>query len=251
MPIKVVSAFEKTRKSSVIEEVVNNAIATTAKNDRALTEAEIDFERQAEKLDILSFPRIHPRRGTIGFMVRGMDGGNHQAIEFLRCSLPPNASSLGSNKNIFNLILQFDNLDEASKGRVDALDHLCRKHHTTPIRFLEAVTNGIKQYHDLMATAVIAAEKPELAARVMNFAKDKKQMADRRLAAEMSGLVGQNPTIQVNTGKQVKVEQNVVLSFSDFAKEQDKLRHPKQLEAGDENTVDGEIVEELGVSRSE
>lgn len=241
--IKIIPAFEKPRQTKALEELTAQTLAITSKNDKPLTELEIDYERKAEKLNIVDFPRIHPRRATIAFMVRGMDGGNYQAIEFLRSSLHPHASSVGVNSKIFRIIAEFDHLDESSQLRVDCLDHLCRKNRVTVLAFIETMTSGIIQYHNLMTSAVVAAEKPELAAKIFAFAKDKKQSSDRRLAAEVAGLTSREPLVNVETGnKKTIVNNNVVLSFADFSRENDKLiRKPKEIEDG--NTVDGEIIE--------
>lgn len=230
-----------------IETLTRQTLALSKYNDRELDEVEIDYERKAEKLDIIKYPRVHPFKATIGFMVRNMQGRNIQAIEYVRASLPFNATN-GISNNLVNLITEFDLLDENSKSRVDCLDILCRKNRITIMRFLDALADGIMAFSNKMTMTIVAERKPELAEKIFEQAQleDKKHTQGKRLAAEVAGLVGKESAIVIDQSTTINKtennQNNVVLNFSDFVKQNDKeVRGKKLIEEKD--YIDAETVE--------
>jgi hypothetical protein len=232
-------------KKPDMEELTQQALAVTRLNDKELTELEIDYERKAEILTIEKFPRIHPMRATIGFMTRNAKGGNYQMIEYIRMALPANALSTGRN-NLADLITDFDNLDLASQQRIDCLDWLCRKNKVTIMRFIDALKDGIVAWFNNETAITIAQNKPDLAAKIFKDAlgEDKKSIVNKRLAAEIGGLSKSEPLVNIDQSQktQVNIQNNVVLSFSDFIKKNDK-----EIRGKEENKhfdVEAEIVNE-------
>lgn len=239
----------KVKKSDkeTISDLTRHYLATLNNNNKSLSETEESFERKAEKLPILRFPRIHPHKATIGFMIRNMEGGNVQAIEYIRMSLPANAANSGfaaGGSAIYQLVKEFDHLDINSQMRVDCLDWLCRRSNITPSRFLKVINDGILAFHDEMTKTIIAEKKPELADKILRDAisEDKKSTGNKRLAAEMSGVISNKPLVEIDQSQTRIVNDNrtQVLSFSEYTKRNDKeVRGEKLLEDG--NTINAEF----------
>lgn len=231
-----------------LEKLTQETLAITKKNDKELTEEERLAVKEAKDLNIQEYPLIRPMRATIGFMVRNMDGKNHQAIEFIRASLPINAATLGRNF-MFELVCEFDKLDENSQNRVDCLDWLSRKHKVGVVRFLQSMNDGITFFHNEMTKSIIASKKPELAEKIFKSAENEslKSAAHKTLAAKVAGLTDDKPLVQVDTGTKTTINNNsnqtVVLDFSSFVKENDKLIRGQNVEK-QVDYVDGEVVNE-------
>lgn len=229
-----------------LEKITQETLAITKKNDSDLTDDEKLIIKSAIKLNIQDYPIIFPLRATIGFMVRNMDGKNQQAIEFIRASLPANAPQLAKSY-IMRLVEDFDALDEDSRNRVDCLDWLCRKNKITPTRFLEAVTTGIVVFNNHMTTAIIASKKPDIASKIIASAENEslKSHHHKKLAAQMAGLIDDKPIVQIDTGDKTTnnnvTNNNVVLTFSDFVRQNDKNIRG-QIGEMEKDYVEGEII---------
>jgi hypothetical protein len=230
-----------------LEKVTQETLAITKKNNKELTEDEKLSIINAEKLNKEDFPIILPMRATIGFMVRNMDGKNQQAIEFIRAGLPTNAN--GNTNFLAALVHEFDRLDIDSQNRVDCLDWLSRKNRINPSRFLEALVEGITFSHNQMTRAIIASKKPDLAEKIFDSAEKEslKSAEHKKLAAKVAGLIDEKPLVNVDTGSKTTVnnntQNNVVLSFSDFVKGNDKLIRGANGRL-QKDYVEGEIVNE-------
>jgi hypothetical protein len=229
-----------------LEKVTQETLAIT-KNNKELSDEEKLTIINASKLNKEDFPIILPMRATIGFMVRNMDGKNQQAIEFIRAGLPTNANV---NTNFLAaLVSEFDNLDINSQNRVDCLDWLARKNRINPSRFLEALVDGITFSHNQMTRAIIASKKPDLAEKIFDSADKEslKSAEHKKLAAKVAGLIDDKPLVNVETGSKTtnnyNNQTNVVLSFSDFVKSNDKLIRGQNGEK-EKDYVEGEIVNE-------
>jgi hypothetical protein len=230
-----------------LEKVTQETLAITKKNNKELSDEEKLTIINASKLNKEDFPIILPMRATIGFMVRNMDGKNQQAIEFIRAGLPTNANV---NTNFLAaLVSEFDNLDINSQNRVDCLDWLARKNRINPSRFLEALVDGITFSHNQMTRAIIASKKPDLAEKIFDSADKEslKSAEHKKLAAKVAGLIDDKPLVNVETGSKTtnnyNNQTNVVLSFSDFVKSNDKLIRGQNGEK-EKDYVEGEIVNE-------
>lgn len=227
-----------------LAKVTQETIALSKKNDKELTEEEKLAVRNAEKLNVQNFPLIFPMRATIGFMIRNMDGRNQQAIEFIRAILPQTA---GHVSMLVHLVNDYDKLDEDSKNRVDCLDWLARRNKVTVQRFLDALAEGITWSYTNMTKVIIASKKPDLAEKIFKSAENEslKSSQHKKLAAQVAGLISDKPLVQVDTGDKSihhgDVNNTVVLSFSDYTKQNDKLiRGPNVVDRKD--YVDGEVV---------
>ena len=228
-----------------IEKLTQEYLTVSKYNDRDLSEEEIEHEKLAEQLHIVKYRRIHPRRATIGFMIRGMKGGTEQAVEFLRASLPPSAVA-GKASRLQLMIAEFDQLDEHSRLRVDCLDHLARKHGIIIMQLIAYIKDGILAFYNEMTSTVIAERKPELATKIFEFAAKEKHVADRRLAAEMSGLTSQAAQVVIDQSTKIDKSTTInspVLSFSDFVKKNDDEVRGKKLIGEGESYVDAEFEE--------
>lgn len=239
-------------KKSEAEEIQALTVQTQTAmrlSSKELKEEEKNIIRAAEKLPVSEYPIIYPLQGTIGFMTRNMEGGNTQAIEFVRASIPQVTLRTGNNF-LVDLVREFDKLDEASQNRIDCLDHLARKNGIGIARFIDAMADGVEFISKRMTTMVIAAKRPDLAAKILKSAENEslKSVAHKKLAANISGLEQkESPLVKVETGNKItnntQINQNVVLSFSDFQKEQDKLIRGANS-AEEKEFVDGELVNE-------
>lgn len=244
---------EKIEDKLQVETLLKEQFALMKNNDRALTTQDIEFENKAEILSIEKFRRIHPRKATIGYLVRGTEGRNYQAIEYARAALPSRPDENEILNDMVKLIEDFDNLDLASQNRVDCLDWLCRRYRITVLDFLAVIEVGISAFYrtqTIKASEIIAENKPDLINTIFQNAKEKKNLAERRLAAEIAGLTGTKDNLTVNVNQQKVVnnidnrEQKVVLSFSGFVRKNDKeVRGDRLLGAKSEEVIEGEIVE--------
>lgn len=233
-----------------LEKITQETLAITRKNSKELADEEKDTIRNAIKLNKEDFPIILPMRATIGFMVRNMDGKNQQAIEFIRAGLP--AISNGESF-LVNLVREFDKLDVDSQNRVDCLDWLSRKNRVNPSRFLEALVEGITFSHNQMTRAIIASKKPDLAEKIIGDAlkESKDKIANKSLAARVTGLEQDKPLVNVETGSKTinnnTTNNNVILSFADFVRDNDKLIRGQN---GEQKPYDaeGEIISDEGSS---
>jgi hypothetical protein len=227
-----------------LEKLTKETLAITKVNAKELSEEEKHSIREAEKLNVRDYPIIFPIRATIGFMTRNMDGKNHQAIEFVRSTFP---AQVPSKSYLMMLVDEFDSLDEHSQNRVDCLDILTRKHRITPMRFLDALTEGITVFHNYQTKAIIASKKPDLAEKILKSAENEslKSAEHKKLAAKIAGLIDEKPLVQVDTGSKTTVNSttnnNLVLSFTEFVKSNDKLIRGQVEEKKD--YIEGESVE--------
>lgn len=245
---KVNNLFKMSEKVSVADKVEVAKITTEAfnsirNNDKPLTEIEINYEREATTLNIHRFPRIHPRKATIGCLVRGLEGGNHQAIEYVRNSLPAydkhkGIKALSQDDDLKALIKEFDLYDEASQMRVDCLDWLCRRFEINIAKFLDKMQAGLLDFNDRIASIRISEQKPDLALKIINYAGKEKHVADRKLAAEITGLVKPQAQVNIDNSKSENTSNNIIVpSFNDFVREK-----AKELGEGKKDYIDGEVV---------
>lgn len=247
MKLQIIPA-KSTKDSQELEKLTEETLAISKKNDSALTDEEKENIKKADKLTVQEYPLIFPLRATIGHMVRNMDGKNHQAIEFIRASLPANAQ-VHSKNFMFDLVSEFDSLDEASQNRVDCLDHLSRRNKIGVQRFLAALAEGIEVNSKTMTKMLIAAKRPDLVGRIFDDAMTEKTKStqNKNLASKIAGVVESKPSVVVDqstnvTRVDIDARQQVV-SFADFQKNQDKQIRGKRIE-DEVIEVEGKVVNE-------
>lgn len=235
-----------TTESKELEKLKSEVVATRKTTAKELSEVEKNHIRAAEKLSVQEYPIIYPVMATIGYMVRDMEGGNHQAIEFIRAGLP--SSTLQTGKNfLYDLVLDFDKLDEDSKQRVDCLDWLARKNKIATNRFLDAIEKGIEEFSRRQTNIMVAAKRPDLAEKIFKDAisEGTKSTQNKSLASRIAGLVQPaKPQVVIDqSSKTVNVDARAqVVSFSDFQKRQDKMIRGRVEGEEEKDYVDAEEV---------
>lgn len=246
--MKIQAVPLKKTEAEEIQSLTKQTQTALQNSSRELSHEEKLIIQEAKALSVQEFPIIYPMQGTIGRMTRNLDGGNHQAIELIRAGIPTMSMKTGSN-NLLDLIIAFDKLDEASQNRIDCLDHLARKNRVAISRFLDAMTEGLDFISRRETAIIVANKRPDLARKILKSAQDEslKSVAHKKLAANMAGLeTGRESPVKIEIGDRTtnntQINQNVVLSFSEFSKMNNKLIRGKEEEKKD--FVEGEIINE-------
>lgn len=230
------------------KQVAPNTISL-ANNDRPLTEEEIDAEERAEKFSLKGFGRISPVPGTLGYLYRNLRGGNDAVIEHLR-----NASTTNKAKFISSFLIIWNNLDKFSRRRVDIFDILCNKYNIPRSKFWGIVQEGMFESNNALSQIALSGHKPEFVELLKKQMAKEKNAADRKLYAEIVGMITEKPLISVEDNSQhltVNNSQSPIPSFTrsmSRAEQGIKKGLPavqvKQLGEGTQDYVDAEIISE-------
>lgn len=225
-----------------------NTISLT-NNDRPLSQEEIDAEERAEKFSLRGFGRISPVPGTLGYLYRNLRGGNDAVIEHLR-----NASTTNKAKFINNFLIIWNNLDKFSRRRVDIFDILCNKYNIPRAKFWGIIQEGMFESNNALSQIALSGHKPEFVELLKRQMAKEKNAGDRKLFAEIVGLVDQKPLINVEDNSQhltVNNNQSPIPSFTrsmSRAEQGIKKGLPsaqvKQLGEGKQDYIDAEIIRE-------
>lgn len=216
--------------------------------DRELSKEEIEAEEKAEKFSLKGFGRIYPNPGTLGYFFRNLRGGNEAVIEHLR-----NAASSNKTKFLHNFILIWNNLDSFSRRRVDIFDIICRKYSIDRAKFWGIFQEGCFKYNDAISQVAISNHKNEFVELLKRKMAGEKNSADRKLYAEIAGMIDSKPLISIEDNSQnLTVNNNGNSQLPSFAQSISRAEQgikkglpqvePRRLTEGQQDYIDAEII---------
>lgn len=222
------------------------------KADRPYDDEEESSEKEAVKYPVSFYKRIKPTHGTLGYAFRNIKGRNDVVIQALKYVTAKNRTT---HKFIGIFLILWNNMDEASKRRVDIFDWLCEKYDVNPAKFFGVVQEGLFVFDDLMAQTAISGFTPEFVEIIKRFASKEKGIRDRELFAKIAGLAKDQPLVQLNdnsTKNELNVTVNASLpSFTDTMRKADEgirtiapAKPQKALTEGNQDYIDAEIIPE-------
>jgi hypothetical protein len=210
-------------------------------NNRALEASEIEAEEKAIKLPKKYFKRIPPIAGTLGYLLRDIEGGNQAVFNYINETIPA-TSKTKANTNaykIYRVILMWNALDENSQNRVDVYDWLCDKVGVSKQKFYAQAAEGMFNHYEAISTRILMESKVELVNNVRQFGRSEKNFKDRELLAKATKVVTDQPLIgSIDNSTKVTNLSFESNGFKDILRSTEKL-----LRSDEDNFIEAELEE--------
>lgn len=233
--------------------LAENGTLSLIDNDRPLSEAELEAETKAIRFSKKEYPSIVPISGTLGFLLRNLQGGNASVVEFLKES-----SEVNSTKFIKNFLTLWNVMDEYSKKRIDLWDILCAKFSIKRKKFWGVIQEGMFDHNDALSQIALSGKKAAFIDLLWRMSKLPKNNKDRQLLAEALGITKDTPLISMTdnsiheTTNNTKIEISASLpSFASsmrridkFGKSLEVTKEVLALPESKQEYIEGEIVKE-------
>lgn len=213
---------------------------------------EEEAEKQAISFPVSRFKRIKPIPGTLGFMIRNLEGGNATVVEHLSNLLGTDGGHKRYEK-IKHVIIAWNHLDTYSRKRVDLFDLLCIELNIRRRLFWGWLQEAIWDYEDVMAQIALNGHKNTFVEQLKHHANQPKNQQDRRLMAETLKLTESTaPKVNivdnsVNTRNEINLDADRVPSFirtirTNETKQEKEPDESRMLAEGEQDYIDVEVL---------